>query len=356
VNNYSKLRVGLVGLTGYAGQELALRLARHPAALLVAAQTSGRGGAAPRRLGELLPAFAAAAGQPAGRVPADLEVAAAAPAALLAARPDVVFLCLPHEPALAWVPQLLAAPQPPRVIDLSGAFRFPDPAVFARWYGLPHTAPDCLAAAVYGWPEKNRAAIAAARLVANPGCYATAANTALWPLALAGCLGSGPVICDAKSGASGAGRGLRDDLHFVELAGNCAAYGLFQHRHTPEIALHSGLPLAEFTFTPHLLPVRRGILATTYVPLAPGVDAARIALAYQSSYATAAFTRITADRLPDLHSVTGTNFCDLGWRLAPEGGRLIAVTALDNLVKGAAGQALENCNLMFGLPAAAGLL
>ncbi len=346
----------MLGITGYAGQELARRLVRHPQAQLVAAQSSGRGGEGARRLDQVLPSLAAATGASSGSLPAGLEIVPGTPAAMLAARPDVVFLCVPHEPALEWVPALLAAPQPPRIVDLSGAFRFSEAALFERWYGMPHSAPQLLAEAVYGWPEKNRARLAGARLVSNPGCYATAANTALWPLAQSGCLGPEAVICDAKSGASGAGRGLRDDLHFVELEGNCSAYGLFQHRHTPEIAQHSGLPLERLTFTPHLLPTSRGILATTYVPLAAGVTAEQVAAAYRMAYAEAWFTRITAPRLPDLHSVAHTNFCDVGWKISPDGRQLIAVTALDNLVKGAAGQALENGNLMFGFSPAAGLL
>ncbi len=346
--------MGILGLTGYAGQELVRRLVRHPHLRLVAAQSSGRTGAGARRLGEALPEFAAGAAN--APVDVGLEIVPGAPEAMLAARPDVVFLCVPHEPALEWVPALLAAPRPPRVIDLSGAFRFSDAALFEHWYGVPHSAPQLLAEAVYGWPEKNRALLPAARLVSNPGCYATAANTALWPLAQSGFLGAGAVICDAKSGASGAGRALRDDLHFVELAGNCSAYGLFQHRHTPEIAHHSGLPLARLTFTPHLLPASRGILATTYVPLAPGVTAEQVTESYRQAYAEAWFTRVTGPRLPALHGVAHTNYCDVGWKIAPDGRQLIAVTALDNLVKGAAGQALENCNLMFGFSPAAGLL
>ena len=348
MNNYSKagarpVRAVVVGATGYAGIELVRLLARHPAVELVAAMSSGRD-ARTLPLAELVPALSGITA---------VDCAPAGAAALAAARPDVVFLATPHEVALDLVPGLLQADV--RVVDLSGAFRFPDATVFEQWYQAPHTAAAALAAAVYGWPEKNRAAIAGARLVANPGCYATAASTALWPLVRSGVIVPSGVICDAKSGASGAGKGLRDDLHFVNLEGNCKAYSVLTHRHTPEIAEQSGLGVAELTFTPHLLPINRGIIATTYVRLADGIEAHDLTTAYQEAYRDSPFVRLRSARLPEISDVVGTNYCDLGFRINPANRQAIIVSTLDNLLKGAAGQALQNMNCMFGWPEATAL-
>ncbi len=350
MNNYSKTgstpaRVVIVGATGYAGIELVRLLARHPGAELVAAMSSGRD-ARTQPLADLVPALSGITAVDCR--PASME-------ALVTAQPDVVFLATPHEVALELVPKLLAEKKV-RVIDLSGAFRFPDAAVFEQWYQMRHTAAEALTSAIYGWPEKNRAAIAGARLVANPGCYATAASTALWPLVRSGVIVPSGVICDAKSGASGAGKGLRDDLHFVHLEGNCKAYSVLTHRHTPEIAEQSGLGVAELTFTPHLLPINRGIIATTYVRLAPGADAEAMTAAYQDAYRDSPFVRLRAARLPEISDVVGTNFCDLGFRVNPANGQAIVVSTLDNLLKGAAGQALQNMNCMLGWPEETGLL
>lgn len=294
MNIYSTRRVVVAGAGGYAGRELLGLLRRHPGVELAAALGSGAG-------------------------PADARAAA----------PDFVFLATPAEVSAAWVPELAAHC---RIIDLSGAFRFDD-------------------AVVYGWPERNRERIRSAALVANPGCYATAANLALGPLLAAGAIAAEEIICDAKSGASGAGRGLRSDLHFVELAANCKAYGVYAHRHAPEIARHAGLEAGSFAFTPHLLPTPRGILATCYVRVRPGADLAAV---YAAAYDGEPFVRVrggeAGDPLPELNDVHHTNFCDLGWRVRGDGRQATLVSALDNLVKGAAGQALQNFNLMAGWP------
>jgi N-acetyl-gamma-glutamyl-phosphate reductase len=286
VNKYS---IAVAGATGYAGRELLRLLARHPGVAQVAALDS-----------------------------------TAAPAA--AAGAGFVFLATPPEVSQAWVAAL--PPSGPRIVDLSPAFR-----------GAP--------GAVYGWPEKYRAAIAGATLVANPGCYATAANVALWPLLAAGAIAPDNIVCDAKSGASGAGRGLRPDLHFCELEANCKAYHVYEHRHAPEIAAQTGLELATFAFTPHLLPTSRGILATLYVRPVGGADLAAV---YRAAYRQEPFVRLREDSLPELNHVNFTNFCDLGWKLRADGRQAVIVSCLDNLVKGAAGQAVQNFNLMAGWP------
>ncbi len=349
MNNYSSPGAVVFGAGGYAGQELLRLLAGHPGFRLAAAFTSGRAARA-QPLAEIAPALAGAfrlRGRPEPVCgPPSLE-------AVAAARAEIAFLATPHEVSLLWTPKLLAAGL--RVVDLSGAFRFSDPEVFERWYGVPQTARECLAQAVYGWPELHRSRIAGARLVANPGCYATAALVALWPLLHAGAIEPQRVVCDAKSGASGAGKGLREDLHFVELEGNCKPYGVYTHRHTPEIALYAGLDPAALTFTPHLLPLRRGLLATSYVHLRPGFDAAAVLALFHHAYRDAPCIRILDDGLPEMRAVAHTCFCDLGLRLHPARPEAVVVTCLDNLLKGAASQALENANLMCGYPQTAGL-
>lgn len=283
-----------MGAAGYAGRELLGLLRRHPGVEVVAALGSD-----------------------------------STPAQAMGASPDFAFLATPAEVSAVWAPALAAHA---RVIDLSGAYRLDD-------------------AAVYGWPERNRERIKNAALVANPGCYATAANLALGPLLAANAIAPDEIICDAKSGASGAGRALRADLHFVELAANCKAYNLYAHRHAPEIARHAGLDFASFAFTPHLLPTPRGLLATCYVRPRPGADLAAI---YAAAYRDQPFVRLrggaATDALPELNDVNHTNFCDLGWRMRADGHQAILVSALDNLLKGAAGQALQNFNLMAGWP------
>ncbi|MGH9415816.1 MAG: N-acetyl-gamma-glutamyl-phosphate reductase [Terriglobales bacterium] len=290
MNNYSKTRVRVAGASGYAGRELVRLLRRHPGA------------------------------------------------ALCESGAEVVLLATPPEASRQAVAALGAGGGPePRVIDLSDAFRR-----------------DAAGGAVYGWPEKYRERIRGARLVANPGCYATAALTALWPLLAAALIEPAEIVCDAKSGASGAGKGLRADLHFCELESNCKAYHAYTHRHAPEIAVESGLELETFAFIPHLLPTSRGILATCYVRLRPAAAGAGAAAAlgacYSAAYAGHPFVRLRGERLPELNEVTHTNYCDLGWAIRGDGRQAVIVSCLDNLMKGAAGQAVQNFNLMTGWP------
>jgi N-acetyl-gamma-glutamyl-phosphate reductase len=238
-----------------------------------------------------------------------------------------------------------------RVVDLSGAFRFHEAETFTSWYKLAAPHAEWLTEAVYGIPELYSSEIAKARLVANPGCYATSVILALRPLTQAGLLAPGAgVVCDCKSGASGAGKDPRRDLHFVEVDENFKAYGLFTHRHTPEILEHTGLGESQVVFSTHLLPLARGILSTIYVTLGEPHTAADVESLYRRFYAGRAMIRIwAAGTLPELQHVAHTNFCDIGFALDKSGRRLVIVSCLDNLGKGAAGQAVQNFNLMLGI-------
>lgn len=324
-------RVAIAGATGYAGQELVALLGAHPAVTALQPYASDRGGE--RRI----PGWSGAIGT------LDPTAPAAAPA--LAAQADVVFLALPEAASAALAPALLA--QGARVIDLSGAFRIVDRAARARWY--PETADTC--GAVYGLTELRRAAIRGAHLIACPGCYPTAALLAVAPLAAAGLI-EGDVVIDAKSGISGAGRAPTDRTHFCECHGNVSAYGVLGHRHTAEMEQELRRTV---TFVPHLVPVDRGILETIFLRVRSGVSDDDIADAYAGAFADAPLVAITGDRLPTMKDVAYTNRCDIGWKLDASGGRLIVVSCLDNLRKGAASQAVQNFNLVLGLGETTGL-
>ena len=269
---------------------------------------------------------------------------------------EAVLLATPTEVSIELAGAILDAGV--KVIDLSGAFRLREAETFSRWYKQRHTRPDLLAEAAYGLPEFYREQIAAARLVANPGCYPTAANLALRPLIQAQVIDrSRGVICDAKSGVSGAGRAPSLKTSFCETAENFSVYGIVEHRHVPEILQNSGLGERELTFTAHLLPVTRGILETLYVRTQRIEKAIDLLSIYEEAYEDEPFVRLYAPgRVPDLRSVQGTNYCDIGFVFDEESQRAVIVAAEDNLVKGAAGQAVQNLNLMLGLPETEGLL
>ena len=259
-----------------------------------------------------------------------------------------MFLALPDTAAAELAPALVD--KGVRVIDLSGAFRLRDAGERGRWYPETHEMPDGLA---YGLTERERIAVAEARLVANPGCYPTAALLALLPLADAGLLvPRGDVIIDAKSGVSGAGRTPTERTHFSEVHGSMSAYGVFGHRHGAEIEQGLG---RQVTFTPHLAPFDRGIFATIYVRVSDGTTDETLAGIFARAYAEATFVRPVGSALPEIKHVAHTNFCDIGWRVDPSG-RVILVSVLDNLLKGASGQAVQNMNVMLGLPETTGLL
>ena len=272
--------------------------------------------------------------------------------AVRAEKIEIVFLGTPAEVSMELAPAMLDAGA--RVIDLSGAFRLRTRENYARWYRETHTQPALLAEAVYGLPEFCRERIPGARLVANPGCYPTAANLAIRPLLDAGAIDrTAGVVCDAKSGVSGAGRKASLKNSFCEVTENFSAYSILNHRHVPEVLMVSGLEEREFSFTAQLLPLDRGILETIYFH-STTEDVLGI---YERRYANEPFIRLyKAGHVPDLRAVQRTNFCDIGVTLDQATGRAVVVSAIDNLTKGAAGQAVQNMNLMLGLAETEGLL
>ena len=330
----ARARVAVAGATGFTGQELLRLLSRHPGVALTAAMSSGQTGASSRRLPALTRLWSGTI------VPLSADT--------LAREADVVFLALPDSAAAELAPALVDAGV--RVIDLSGAFRLRDEAARHKWYPETHRVPASVA---YGLTELERGAIARAQLVANPGCYPTATLLALSPLVAAGLLlPNADVIIDAKSGVSGAGKTPSERTHFSEIHGSMAAYGVFGHRHGAEIAQGAGRAV---TFTPHLVPIDRGILATIYVRVAPGTTEEAVGDVLERAYAGATFVRLVGSALPEIKHVVHTNFCDIGWRVDPSG-RVILVSVIDNLLKGASGQALQNMNVMLGLDERTALL
>ena len=326
-------RVAVAGATGYAGQELLRLLARHPAVAVTAAMSSGAG-PADRRFPALARIWDGVV------VPFERDA--------LARDADLVFLALPDAAAAEVAPALVESGA--RIVDLSGAFRLRNASERNHWYPETQTVPDGVA---YGLTELEREAVREARLVANPGCYPTAALLALQPLVAAGLLApDADIIVDAKSGVSGAGKTPSERTHFSECHGSISAYGVFNHRHGAEIEQGAG---GKVTFVPHLVPLDRGILSTTYVRLKSGVTEETVAGAYERAYAGATFVRLVGAALPEIKHVARTNFCDIGWRVDASG-RAVLVSTIDNLLKGAAGQAVQNMNVMLGLDERAGLL
>lgn len=327
-----RIRVAVAGATGYTGQELLRLLARHPAITLTTATSSGT--SATRKMPALARVWEGTL------TPLNVEA--------LLGEADLVFLALPDTAAADLAPKLVAGGV--RTIDLSGAFRLRDASARSRWYPETGALPEGL---VYGLTEHNRDAVRTARLVANPGCYPTSALLALLPLAETGLLLPGAdIIVDAKSGVSGAGKTPSERTHFSEIHGSMAAYGVFGHRHGAE--MEQGLGRA-VTFTAHLVPLDRGILSTIYVRVPPGTSEATVGDALERAYAGSTFVRLVGSALPEIKHVAHTNFCDIGWRVDPSG-RAILVSVIDNLLKGASGQAIQNMNLMIGADESAGLL
>ena len=341
-------KVAVVGATGYAGFELARLLLRHPHTEKPTFFLRGDN-ARVRCLTELFPQLRGWGDAPCR--PLSVEAVAQSGA-------EIVFLSTPHEASLELVPELLEANPALRIVDLSGAFRFREPETFAKWYKLPAPDAKILAEAVYGLPELYSDALPKARVVGNPGCYPTSVILGLRPLIEAGWVQKERgIVCDCKSGVTGAGKEPKRETHFVEVNENFRAYGLFTHRHTPEVSEHLGLASNEFVFTTHLLPVDRGILSTLYVWLQPARKAEEVEALFRKFYAGRAMMRILpAGTLPELQHVAHTNFCDIGFALDASGERLVVVSCLDNLGKGAAGQAVQNLNGMRGYPETAGLL
>ncbi len=327
-------RAAIVGATGFAGQELVRLLARHPAVDLTIA-TASQASSTPRRL----PAVAKIWD---GDVrPLDLDAVKRAA--------DVVFLALPEAASADTARPLLDAGL--RVIDLSGAFRLRRDDARAKWYPTTGELPSGVA---YGLTEFEHAAIRQARLVANPGCFPMASLLATMPLHRARLADeAADVVIDAKSGISGAGKTPSERTHFSENHGSVAAYKVFGHRHTPEMeqALGRGV-----TFVPHLVPLDRGIFSSVYLRVVKGTTETEVAAAFEHAYAKAPFVRLTGAALPEIKHVVWTNFCDIGWTLDEPSGRLLIVSVIDNLLKGAAGSAVQNFNVMLGLDERMGLL
>ncbi|HSV20318.1 MAG TPA: N-acetyl-gamma-glutamyl-phosphate reductase [Casimicrobiaceae bacterium] len=335
------IKIGIVGGTGYTGVELLRLLGSHPEADVRAITSRKDAGT---RVDALFPSLR-------GRY--DLTFSDPSSAGLSSC--DVVFFATPHGVAMAQARELLQADV--RIIDLAADFRLADPAVFERWYKMPHACPDLLAEAVYGIPEINRDAIRTARIVGNPGCYPTAVQLGFLPLVEAGVCDTEHLIADCKSGVSGAGRKAEMNLMFAEASDNFAAYGLKGHRHLPEIV--QGLNRAsrvpvKLVFTPHLTPMIRGIFATLYAPLkTPDVDLQAL---YEKRYQGEPFVDVMPPgSLPDTRSVRSSNTLRLAVHRPPDSDQALIVAVEDNLVKGAAGQAIQNMNLMFGLPETTGL-
>jgi len=336
------LQAAVAGATGYSGFELARLLLRHPRLKppLLFMRDSSTNGA--RELSDLFPHLSGN-----GSVPLE----AFSWEALHRRGADLLFLATPHEVSRALAPE--AVRRGLRVIDLSGAWRLRSPDYRATYNFTdadPAAAEALTARAVYGLPELRRAELREAQLVANPGCYSTAAILALAPLLTGDLVDlSRGIVCDAKSGVSGAGKQPTPQTHFVEVADNFRAYSIFTHRHTGEILEQLGLEPQQLFFTTHLLPIPRGILSTLYVYLRRASSAADVELCFRNFYNSSPFVRVfTPPRLPEVQFSLHTNHCDIGFALDPDGMRLVLVSCLDNLLKGAAGQAVQNMNLMYG--------
>lgn len=351
-----KVKVGIVGASGYSGEELVRLLLTHPHAELTAVTSRLYAG---KTLAQIFPKF--------GHQPLAKTLRFVEPnAAVLAKQTQVVFLALPHGVAAEFAVPLLQ--QGCLVIDLSADFRLKNAAVYKDFYAHDHPAPELLAASVYGLPEVYRAAIKSATLIASPGCYPTSVLLPVLPLLRAGLVKSTGIIADSLSGVSGAGRKAELDYLFVECNESVRPYGVPKHRHLAEIeqelSLAAGAPVA-IQFTPHLIPINRGILTTLYLApekhFASAEEAAalnqRITACYQAAYGHEPFVRLLyGESLPDTKNVVGTNVIEIAWRLDPRTGRLIVMSAEDNIVKGASGQAVQSMNILCGFPETAGLI
>jgi N-acetyl-gamma-glutamyl-phosphate reductase len=334
-----RVPVGIVGFRGYSGAELVAILQRHGAVEPVLLEHRSDAGERPLPRGHGGPM----------RIPATAE-------AVRSEKLAAVFLATPAEVSLDLAPSLLDAGA--KVIDLSGAFRLRTPERYQQWYKAEHTQPALLAEAAYGLPEFCRERLRTARVIANPGCYPTAANLAIRPLIEADVIDRrAGIVCDAKSGVSGAGRKPSLKTSFCEVTENFSTYSILDHRHVPEVLLTSGLEEREFSFTAQLLPLDRGILETIYFRSERLRTAEDLLALYEKRYAGEPFVRLyDVGQFPDLRSVARTNFCDIGVHFDASTGRAVVVSAIDNLGKGAAGQAVQNMNLALGFPETEGLL
>ncbi|QHN03138.1 N-acetyl-gamma-glutamyl-phosphate reductase [Granulicella sp. WH15] len=350
------VKTAVIGVGGYSGGELARLLLKHPRLVGTAPLFLGRAGeenAVEVPLEQIQPQLALGAGQVLPKVvPFSWE-------RLEAEGVEVVFLATPHESSRGWVPEMLARGL--KVIDLSGAWRLNEDANRAvyKFHDADEAAARALQAeAVYGCPELHREKIATARLVANPGCYATSILLPLAPLVQAGLVDvEHGIICDAKSGVSGAGKGLTPGNHFISAADNLSVYKVFNHRHRGEMLEQLGIAAEQIQFTPHLLPIPRGILSTIYLRLNSAMQPDAVEACLREFYATSPMVRIhKTPGLPQIQHVVRNNYADIGFELAADGRRLVMVSCLDNLLKGASGQAVQNLNVMCGWSEEEGLL
>lgn len=345
-------KVAVVGASGYSGEELVRLLLSHPHVELTAVTSRQSAG---QTLAQIFPRFAH---HPRSR---DLRFSEPKPE-LLAKEAAIVFLALPHGVAAEYAAPLLKFGC--RVIDLSADFRLKDPAAYLEFYGHPHPAPELLAQSVYGLPEVYRAQIAKARLVASPGCYPTSILMPLLPLLRAGLIRTSGIIADSMSGVSGAGRKAELDYLFVECNESARPYGVPKHRHLGEIEQELSLAARSRTviqFTPHLIPVNRGIVTTVYTEPRDGNAGGKwereVTACFEAAYGNEPFVRLLNGKsLPDTKNVVGTNVLEMAWRLDPRTGRCLLFSAEDNLVKGASGQAVQSLNLMCGWAETTGLL
>lgn len=334
------VKVGIVGGTGYTGIELLRIIAQHPESELVAITSRKEAGL---RVAEVFPSLRGV-----------VDLAYADPAKVDLSKCDVVFFATPNTVAMSEAKALLDANV--RVVDLSADFRIGDIAVWEKWYKVKHAAPELLPQAVYGLPEVHRERIRKARLVANPGCYPTAVQLGLLPLVVAGAVDVDHLIADAKSGVSGAGKKTEEHLLFSEASDNFKAYGVSGHRHWPEI--RQGLDAAAgrkigLTFVPHLVPMIRGIHATLYARVTKTVDFQQV---YEDRYGNEPFVDVLpGGSEPDTRSVRAANTCRIAIHRPQDGDMLVVISVIDNLVKGASGQAVQNMNIMFGLEETMGL-
>ncbi len=335
------VRAVIIGASGYSGAELLRILSSHPEVAVTKVTAASSAG---QRVDAVYPAFAGItdlAYEP--LVPDDLGGA------------DVAFIALPSGEAMKIVPALTGKVK--RIIDLGGDFRLKEDVLYEKYYGRPHTAAGLLSSAVYGLPELNRDAIKEARLVANPGCYPTGALIALLPALAHGVVAHDGIVINALSGVSGAGRSAAVDMSFAEVNENVRAYKIGTHQHIPEIesvlAGVAGAPVA-VSFVPHLLPITRGIYTTIHARCATRVTDAELATLYADHYRSHPFVRVVRG-IPQIQSVVRTNYCDVGFTVERRTNQLIIISVIDNLVKGAAGQAVQNMNLMFAMPESAGL-
>ncbi len=344
--NNTPLRVGLIGVTGYTGMELSRLLATHPCMQLVLASSRSEAGT---RLGDYYPFLEGLPGA---------EVIISTPDMEAAATCDLVFLAVPHCTAMEMGAELLQ--KGVKVVDLSADFRLRDASVYEAWYNIPHTRHEALAKAVYGLPELYADAIAKASLIANPGCYPSAAILGLYAALKHNLINTEDIVIDAKSGTTGAGRKAAVGSLFCEVSDTFKAYNLGKHRHTPEIEQELTRIAQKniiLSFNTHLLPINRGILSTMYTKLNATVDIATVHEIFCKTWEDSPWIRVLPQgKLPELRHVRGTMFCDIGLVVDARTNRLLIVSAIDNLCRGASGQAIANANLMLGLPVTTGLM